>query len=148
MDVDSIIFDLIWEVEFPQPKGLQLLEFVSKLFVHLNQNQIELSLLVTHDRRMQELNLAYRCKDHTTDVLSFPNECSPPPGEPRHLGDVALSFDQALRQAQEIGHSLEAEIRFLLLHGILHLLGFDHETDKGEMLALQSSLKVQLATYF
>jgi probable rRNA maturation factor len=64
------------------------------------------------------------------------------------LGDIAISVDRAKVQAHEIGQPLEAELRFLCLHGLLHLLGYDHETDNGEMLALQTRLKHDLAAYF
>jgi len=82
--------------------------------------------LITGDAELQTLNRQYRKKDYPTDVLSFP-------GEPPYLGDIAISLARARAQAREFGHSLEDELRILMLHGVLHLTGLDHETDGGEM---------------
>ncbi|MBI4666067.1 MAG: rRNA maturation RNase YbeY [Nitrospinae bacterium] len=88
----------------------------------------EISLLVTGDREMHQLNRQYRCKDKPTDVLSFPQaEGEIDYSKPGMLGDVVISVDTAGRQAVEKGHSLEKEMDILLVHGFLHLLGFDHE---------------------
>jgi probable rRNA maturation factor len=77
--------------------------------------------LITTDRELRALNRRFRGKNYATDVLSFP---------PR---DIAISLDRALVQAFEQGHSLNEELKILMLHGILHLIGMDHETDAGEM---------------
>jgi probable rRNA maturation factor len=79
--------------------------------------------LITTDRELRALNRKFRNKDYATDVLSFP-------GEP---GEIAVSLDRAAAQAAEHGHSLEEELRILILHGLLHLTGMDHEKDSGEM---------------
>jgi probable rRNA maturation factor len=79
--------------------------------------------LITTDRELRALNRKFRKKDYAADVLSFP-------GEP---GEIAVSLDRAAAQAAEHGHSLEEEIRILILHGVLHLTGMDHENDSGEM---------------
>lgn len=140
--------DLIWESEEDIPPDLGLEDFFQELMVCLDLGSVEMAVLVTDDAYMQDLNSQYRGKQATTDVLSFPNHMPPPPGELRHLGDVIISFPQAKRQAREIGHSVGAEMRFLCLHGTLHLLGYDHETDNGEMMAYQSELKETLVRYF
>jgi probable rRNA maturation factor len=82
---------------------------------------------ITNDPEMALLNRRFRGKKGTTDVLSFPA------GEPRALGDIAISLGRAREQAREYGHSIEDEIRILLLHGVLHLMGYDHEADAGRM---------------
>jgi probable rRNA maturation factor len=79
--------------------------------------------LITTDRELRALNRKFRNKDYATDVLSFP-------GQP---GEIAVSLDRAAAQAADHGHSLEEEIRILILHGLLHLTGMDHESDSGEM---------------
>ncbi|CAM2068865.1 rRNA maturation RNase YbeY [Sulfidibacter corallicola] len=139
--------DFIWEAEEAEPPDSRVHEFVNDLFDRLNLDGAELSILVTRDDHMRELNATYRGKDRTTDVLSFPGG-GPLPDGSHHLGDVVISHDQLVRQAAELGQSVARELRFLILHGVLHLLGHDHETDDGEMMALQSSLKRELATYF
>jgi probable rRNA maturation factor len=92
---------------------------------------------------MKSYNLAFRKKDYPTDVLSFPvNEVT---AEGSHcLGDILISVEKAWKQAQSAGHSLDRELEILLLHGVLHLLGFDHETDSGEMDTLEQSLRIKL----
>ncbi len=148
MDPDPLIFDLIWEAAMPQPEDFRADAFIGELMGLLKQSDVELSVLVCDDARMTDLNRTYRGKDATTDVLSFPSQGPGIPGEPKHLGDIVISCEQAARQAEELGQALVVELRFLMLHGVLHLLGYDHETDQGEMLALQSALKDQLPAYF
>lgn len=83
--------------------------------------------LISGDDRLRELNARFRAKDYATDVLSFPAD-----GE-HALGSLAISLERAREQAGEFGHDAETELRILMLHGVLHLLGFDHEQDRGEM---------------
>jgi len=85
------------------------------------------------DSRMKELNRSFRGKDGTTDVLSFPFEPDEFDLNISSLGDIAISAQQAQKQAAENKLPLETEIKQLILHGVLHLCGYDHETDKGEM---------------
>jgi len=82
--------------------------------------------LVTGDAELRKLNRDFRGKDYATDVLSFP-------GGNGHLGDLAISAARARAQARQFGHTTEDELRILMLHGVLHLLGMDHETDGGRM---------------
>lgn len=89
------------------------------------------SVLLCGDARMRRLNREFRGVDRPTDVLSFPA------GDPAFLGDLAVDVPYAARQARRRGHALEREVQLLLAHGVLHLLGHDHETDDGEMFRLQ-----------
>lgn len=90
----------------------------------------------------QALNAQYRKKDYPTDVLSFPMEEELPDGF--YLGDIFICYPIAREQAQEGGITIEQELLTLMLHGIIHLAGFDHETDSGEMLKLQEQLLERL----
>jgi probable rRNA maturation factor len=85
--------------------------------------------LITTDQELRELNRKFRRRDYATDVLSFTGE---PSFEPS-LGEIAISLDRAAAQAAEYGHSIEEELRILILHAILHLTGMDHEADSGDM---------------
>ncbi len=96
------------------------------------------------DRRMKELNGMFRGKKTTTDVLSFqyePDEFDP---DRTNLGDIVISAEQGQKQAIENGLTLEGEIKQLILHGLLHLCGYDHETDDGEMNKRELDLRQQL----
>ena len=84
--------------------------------------------LITGDAELRRLNREFRGMDYATDVLSFRAT-----GLPRYLGDLAISLPRARTQAREFGHSIEQEVEILMLHGLLHLLGYDHETDRGQM---------------
>lgn len=99
----------------------------------------EVDVLLTTDLEVRRLNKVFRGKNRATDVLSFP--AHPDAGS---AGDLAVSLETAQRQAEEHGHSLRDEIRILLLHGLLHLGGEDHETDSGEMAAREALLRRQL----
>jgi probable rRNA maturation factor len=97
------------------------------------------------DRRMRELNRLWRGKRGTTDVLSFPAAQDEfEKAEGLRLGDVVISVEQAARQADEHGLSFDEEVSQLILHGVLHLCGYDHETDKGEMNRLELRLRRRL----
>jgi probable rRNA maturation factor len=96
------------------------------------------------DRRMTELNKFFRGKDSTTDVLSFPHEPDEFDPDTTNLGDIVISAEQAARQAEENGLTLENEIKQLILHGLLHLCGYDHETDNGEMNTRELELRDKL----
>ena len=88
--------------------------------------------LITNDGELRRLNQQFRGKDTPTDVLSFPA-----PGA-ESLGDVAVSIQRATDQAAVFGHDIETELRVLILHGVLHLLGHDHESDRGHMRRLET----------
>lgn len=90
--------------------------------------------LVT-DAAMRRLNVRFRGADYATDVLSFPAD------EPGQLGDIAIARGVAARQARRLGHSEAIELKILALHGLLHLLGYDHETDQGQMRRTEERLR-------
>lgn len=102
------------------------------------------SIAFINDARMKQLNSTFRGKDGTTDVLSFPFEAQPFEPGSNNLGDIVISAEQAQKQATENGLSLEGEIKQLILHGVLHLCGYDHETDNGEMNARELELRDKL----
>jgi probable rRNA maturation factor len=102
----------------------------------------EFSVLLTGDERLRELNLQFRGKDKATDVLSFP--ALPESAQNGHGGDVAISLETAAGQAKEYGHPLQTEVKILILHGLLHLAGYDHETDRGQMRRRETLLRRQL----
>lgn len=110
----------------------------------MQDNQYEISLLLTDDETIRQLNKEYRNKDKSTDVLSFPME------DDIMLGDIAISVDTAKRQAEEAEINFDRETAFLFIHGLLHLLGYDHETsqeDEAEMFALQEKILKKLIDY-
>lgn len=98
----------------------------------------ELSIRITSSVEIRELNRRFRRKNKPTDVLSFPSDT------PRLAGDIAISAEIAAANANELGHSVDTELKILILHGLLHLVGYDHETDDGEMQAKESKLRQQL----
>ena len=105
----------------------------------------ELAVALVSDARVRDLNRRYRRKNAPTDVLSFPAGHPAPAGRDasRHLGDVVIATGVARRQAREAGHSYETELRVLALHGLLHLLGYDHEhgADAGRMARAEARLR-------
>ena len=120
---------------FSPPSGLyktklrktELRNFLAELTRRVTRGRT-ISCLVTSDAELRRMNKSYRRKDYATDVLSFPS------GEANGVaGDVAISIDRARAQAKEHEHSIEDELRILMLHGALHLAGMDHEKDSGEM---------------
>lgn len=101
----------------------------------------EVSVLLTTDAAIRKLNRQFRGKNKATDVLSFPAES---PGREKIAGDLAISVETARKQGAACGHSLATELKVLMLHGLLHLNGFDHETDAGEMARAEQRLRVRL----
>jgi probable rRNA maturation factor len=98
-------------------------------------------VLLANDSTLRQLNKNFRNKDKPTDVLSFP---APTAFAKKHAGDLAISLETAARQAKTYGHTLAEETKILLLHGLLHLSGQDHETDNGEMAARETTLRREL----
>ncbi len=105
--------------------------------------QGEVSILLTTDAAVQELNRGFRRQNKPTDVLSFPAD-SGFPGARELAGDLAISIDTAARQAGQFGHTLLLEVKVLLLHGLLHLAGYDHEQDSGRMARRERTLRARL----
>lgn len=102
------------------------------------------TIVFVSDRRMRELNSEFRSKNTATDVLSFPFEAEEFESAENTLGDIIISAEQAERQAKENNLDFETEIKQLILHGVLHLTGYDHETDRGEMNRLELKLRNML----
>jgi len=99
------------------------------------------TVVVTTDRRMRTINREWRGVDRATDVLSFP--AGDDPGPAKHLGDLVIARETAARQARAAGHAFSTELRVLALHGLLHLLGYDHERDSGRMARIERRLRRQ-----
>jgi len=99
------------------------------------------SVLLTNNRELRVLNRQFRGKDKATDVLSFPSEVV---GAHRFIGDVAISVEIAAQNAKRLGHSTAKEVKILILHGLLHLAGYDHEADHGEMARIEERLRNRL----
>ena len=109
--------------------------------------EVEVGVIIVGESDMQDLNREHREQDSITDVLSFPiDDDESLPGVPRMLGDVAICLPVVLAQATEREVPPAAELTDLLIHGVLHLLGYDHETDAGEMLARQDEIGDEIAT--
>lgn len=100
----------------------------------------DISVLLTGDRHLRRLNREFRRKDHPTDVLSFPAPAALN-GHRHGAGDLAVSVETAARQAAEFGHPLATELQILVLHGVLHLGGYDHEADRGQMARKEAALR-------
>jgi probable rRNA maturation factor len=96
----------------------------------------EISIALVGDAQMKKLNRDYRGKNKTTDVLTFELD--------ETLGEIVISLDQAKRQAVDERHSLATEVRYLIVHGVLHAHGYDHETDHGEMNALELKVRAKV----
>lgn len=95
----------------------------------------DLSIAMVSDRRMRALNRQFRGKNAVTDVLSFPSD------ERGFLGDIVIASGVSAKQARAAGHSVQTEVRVLALHGLLHLLGYDHEADDGKMARVEMRLR-------
>jgi probable rRNA maturation factor len=96
----------------------------------------EVTCLITGDRELRRLNRQFRGKNYATDVLSFSSGTGG--------GEIAISLDRAVAQAAEYGHSVGDEVRILMLHGLLHLAGFDHENDSGDMARAETRWRKRL----
>ena len=95
--------------------------------------------LISGDAELRRLNASFRGKDHATDVLSFPAA-----EKGAFLGDIAISLGRARAQARDFGHSVEYEVQILMLHGVLHLMGYDHESDSGAMARAEKRWRTKL----
>ncbi len=103
----------------------------------------EVAVLFTQDAEIRRLNLRFRRRNRATDVLAFPDGRGPA-AEVSRIGDIVISVPAARRNAREAGQALAGEVRRLLIHGFLHLLGYDHEVDGGEMEKLERDLAARI----
>jgi len=111
---------ILFQHPSPKVRRTELREFLKDLAKELLPER-SVTCLIASDAELQKLNQKFRGKNYATDVLSFPPD------------DIAISFDRASAQAAELGHGVEDELRILILHGLLHVAGMDHETDGGAM---------------
>jgi probable rRNA maturation factor len=129
---------MLFEVPTPGLSRRALSGFANRLVSKVSGGRTY-TCLVTGDSELRRLNREFRRQDHATDVLSFPAALAN-----GFLGDIAISFERAKRQATEYGHSVQVEIEILMLHGLLHLLGMDHESDRGQMAQAENKWRVAL----
>jgi probable rRNA maturation factor len=127
---------------------VQLLEdaAVSVLAYENIPSTSEITVVLDDDAHIQNLNLQFLGIDGPTDVLSFPSDEIDPETENRYLGDIIISYPRAVAQAQAAGHSVESELQLLVVHGTLHLLGYDHaeENEKRNMWEVQRNILTTL----
>ncbi|MEM7049679.1 MAG: rRNA maturation RNase YbeY [Acidobacteriota bacterium] len=123
---------------YPEISVAELRRWLSRLVGEVEPAAASLGVRFSGDRLMRQANRRFRGRDKTTDVLSFPGEETP---EGRHLGDILISLPTARRQATAHGHSIARELRVLLIHGLLHCQGHDHEADDGTMERLEAALR-------
>ena len=116
----------------PRLTQREVAAFVRKVLIASGEEIGEISIAFVDDATMRGLNRKFRNKNKSTDVLTFPGE---------NACEIVISIDQARRQAQNEKHSLATELRYLLVHGILHGLGYDHESDNGEMNELEVEVR-------
>jgi probable rRNA maturation factor len=132
------------EISFPQ----DLLERAASATLEHEAQSLdsELSVILTDDARLHELNLNYLGVDAPTDVLSFPASETDPETGARYIGDILISIPRAQTQADAAGHSLEAEVQLLVVHGVLHLVGHDHAEakEKARMWKAQAEILERL----
>lgn len=119
----------------------ELQQFARALNQELDLGEEDYVVALVSDARIAELNRRFRGQARPTDVLSFPAEASAGNG---YRGDVAISVESARRNARRYRHPLSEELKLLALHGLLHLLGYDHETDRGEMNRREHALRRRL----
>jgi len=129
---------------FAGVSGDALEPWLARLVEEVAPGKGALTVRLVGDGPMRRLNREFRNVDSTTDVLSFPGEETP---EGPYLGDVVISVPTARRQAADRGHDVERELRTLLIHGVLHCLGYDHERDDGEMNRLERRLRRRHLTH-
>jgi probable rRNA maturation factor len=132
-----------WERRPSQPAAKALRAVVAKVLRVLETGDCEVHVLITGDDHIRHLNREYRSRDRATDVLSFADGERLPSGRVL-LGQIVVSLDAARRQAAEMAHDELRELEELLLHGTLHLLGYDHVRDQGRMNALEMRLRQEL----
>lgn len=136
----SRAFEATVVVETPSPplKPVDARRLMRALARRLQVAHRSVSVVFADDEMLRELNRRYRGTNRPTDVLSFPDQ------EHEHLGDIVVSSETTRRQGRRRGHGAAREAKILLIHGFLHLLGYDHEVDDGEMQLLERSLRQEM----
>jgi len=120
-------------------------KFTERALAAIRSESRYVSIVFVSDSAIRRLNRQFRKKDYATDVLSFPNESEPFENENQsQLGEIVISVQRAAAQAKENGLTFSNEVEQLILHGLLHLCGYDHETDNGEMNRLELKLRKKL----
>lgn len=120
-----------------------------KVLQSLELGKVELSILIVNDKKIQELNSDYRAQDKPTDVLSFPQEeDAVDEAGNRLLGDVVISAETADKQAEDHGLTLDQEIMLLVIHGVLHLMGYDHEQSREDAVFMKKKTRVVFQELF
>jgi probable rRNA maturation factor len=132
-----------WDRRPAQPAAEALRAVVSGCLERLGSGNSEVHLVLTGDQTLRELNQRFRDIDRATDVLSFPDGDELPTGR-RFLGEIVISLDSARQQAETLGHGEIRELCELALHGTLHLLGYDHDRDHGEMNDIELKMRREL----
>jgi probable rRNA maturation factor len=135
----KLLLNVDIDARFAELVDAELLRGVVERALRLQgiRRNAEVTVVVTDDDDIRSINAEHRGTDEATDVLSFPLESGQadafvaPPGQPRNLGDVVVSYERVLAQAAEYGHSVSRELAYLVAHGTLHLLGYDHEDEAG-----------------
>ena len=126
---------------YPEAQARRLRPWLERLVAGLAPQAGSLGVRFAGDRELRRWNRELRGKDRPTDVLSFPGGDLENAEDAGHLGDILISVPMARRQAVQAGHGVDRELQVLLLHGLLHCLGYDHETDQGEMERLEQRLR-------
>ncbi len=144
MNQNALPFSIDWSSRSKMrgPGEQSLGKLMNQLRDRLAPTAQGISLTYVDDRGMRKLNREHRGKNTTTDVLSFPS--APEKGAFPHLGDIVISLPMADKMARKFSVSRRREVETLVIHGFLHLCGFDHEKDNGEMMALQAQLEREL----
>ena len=142
------ISESISPTESPEPVEPSLLEnaVLATLGYTDTSSDVDLSIVLTDDNQLRQLNLQFLGVDAPTDVLAFPSGETDPDSGTQYLGDVIVSYPRAKAQASAAGHALERELKLLVVHGVLHLLGYDHgeEQQKAEMWSAQEAILAQI----
>lgn len=137
-------YEIIDEIKSNLDEVKKLNNFVDFSLKYLKLNNVIFNIIIVDKEKIQEINKTYRNIDRVTDVISFALEDDDSfiKTDFRVLGDIYICLDKAIEQAKEYGHSLKREISFLTIHGLLHLLGYDHMTEKDEkeMFGLQEMI--------
>lgn len=132
-----------WERRPKEPAAARLRSLIIAALGALDVPQAELHVMITDDPTIRDLNRRYRDLDRPTDVLSFPDGDRLPDGR-THLGEIVVSLETAREQAERLGHPEVRELEELVLHGLLHVLGYDHTEDEGDMDRMEMRLRRDL----